>query len=151
MGLNLYTIKISSPNLMENIICSYRGNFKATFLNLFLFYYRRQKNDVRMQHISPRQDVSNFLYVNSIFLSLVYRCLSESKYTTRKASALLKTIQYIKIKIIYKCWSLNAYGIANYLWYTLTLVVTYCVSNRMADNCCFKNQGCKWVTCRQKL
>lgn len=43
MGLNLYTIKISSPNLMENIICSYRGNFKATFLNLFLFYHSRQK------------------------------------------------------------------------------------------------------------
>lgn len=43
MGLNLYTIKISSPNLMENIICSYRGNFKATVLNRFLFYHIRQK------------------------------------------------------------------------------------------------------------
>ena len=86
MGLNLYIIKISS-NLMENIICSYRGTFKATVLTLFKnsIMVDIEKNDVRMEHILLDKMFLISCMLTPPFLSLVQRCLSECRYAIRKA------------------------------------------------------------------
>lgn len=126
MGLNLYIIKISSSNLMENITCSYRGNFEATALTLFYsMMVDIKKNDVSLQHILLREDISSSpLRVNSTLSSQAQRCLSECKCTIIKTLAWLTTIYLVKKKILCKSWSFNSYELTNYSWYISKLVVT---------------------------